>query len=144
MRYLWPAVLLLIATPLVASEVYRSFDADGTVVYSDRPDRPDAEPIRVMAPTPAMGAAPTAAEPASPAPDTSEPPSAEIMEEPTAEEERALRARNCEIALERQQLYSLSRRLFRTLPDGEREYLSDDEIDQARELAASDVEAWCD
>jgi hypothetical protein len=144
-RYLWLAALLLIATPAVASEVYRSFDADGNVVYSDRPDSPGAEPIRIIAPTPVLATAAGAdARPEPPAPEDSEPLGAEIVNEPTAEEERALRAHNCEIARERQQLYSMSRRLFRTLPDGEREYLSEDEMSQARDMAARDVEAWCD
>ncbi len=146
MRYLWLAALILIATPLVASEVYRSFDADGNVVYSDRPDSPDAEPIRVIAPTPVVAASGTGADarPQPPAPEDSQPFGAEIVTGPTAEEERELRAHNCEIARERQQLYSMSRRLFRTLPDGEREYLSEDEMAQARDTAARDVQAWCD
>jgi hypothetical protein len=33
--------------------------------------------------------------------------------------------------------------LFRTLPNGEREYLSDAEIDEAKAKAAADVEASC-
>jgi len=62
---------------------------------------------------------------------------------PTAAELRAQRQKNCEVARETQQRYAISHRLFRTNAAGEREYLSDPEIDQARAKAATDVEDWC-
>ena len=62
------------------------------------------------------------------------------MREKTLEQ----RARNCEQAREREKLYMGSRRLYRPLPDGEREYLSDEELDAARAEARQAVREWCD
>jgi ABC-2 type transport system ATP-binding protein len=49
----------------------------------------------------------------------------------------------CEIARERVQQYTVSRRLFRTNAAGEREYLDDSAVAEARAKAAVDVEDWC-
>ncbi len=65
---------------------------------------------------------------------------AEQIREKTLEE----RAKNCEQAREREKLYMGSRRLYRPLPNGEREYLSDDELDAARTEAHQAVREWCD
>ena len=39
--------------------------------------------------------------------------------------------------------YTTAPRLYESLPDGGRRYLTDDEIDQARASAMDDVDAWC-
>ena len=49
----------------------------------------------------------------------------------------------CEIAREREQRYTVSRRLFRTNAAGEREYLDDAAVAEARAKAAADVKDWC-
>jgi hypothetical protein len=59
------------------------------------------------------------------------------------EEIAAERARNCALAQERAERYRISRRLYRSLPNGEREYLSDAELDEARAKAEADVGNWC-
>ena len=56
---------------------------------------------------------------------------------------RAERQKNCEIARETQERYTLSRRLFRTNAVGEREYLDDAAVAEARAKAAADVKDWC-
>ena len=75
------------------------------------------------------------------------------MAEPVAQAERLAqgaerqaqrRAENCEIARDRAQRFAVSHRIYRTLPDGEREYLSSEEIDEARARADADVQEWCD
>lgn len=130
------------------AEVYRSVEPDGTVSYSDRPTDANAETILIVAPRPATPppapASPTqsqtsteATAPSDAAAESEEPPP------PTPEEVAAQRAENCEIARERDARYQMSRRLFRPLPSGEREYLSDAEIDEAKAQAAADVEKWC-
>ncbi len=151
MRILWLTVLVLTATSLGvttlgAQEVYRSFDAEGNVVYSDRPHGADAEAVRVLTASPARAATATPAQaPAEPPPgQQSEALGGEMTREPTTEELRELRARNCTVANERLENYTLSHRLYRTLPDGERQYLSSEEIDEARTRAAADVDTWCD
>jgi hypothetical protein len=64
--------------------------------------------------------------------------------EPTPAERAAERAKNCQTARERQEKDAISHRLYRELPNGERAYLNDAEIDEAKAKAAEDVKTWCD
>lgn len=133
-------VTILLANALFAAEVYRQVNPDGTVTYSDRPPSDSAETITINTRAPVPPPTPAAEEPdnapAAPAAE-SEPP------QPTPEELAAERAANCAAARERNERYQMSRRLYRSLPNGEREYLSDEELDAARAGAAADVEQWC-
>jgi hypothetical protein len=143
-------MLLLVGATAFGAEVYRSTDANGIVSYSDRPQDENAQPVFVAVPRAGTPAAPpprpsraagestAAATPEAAAPAAEEPPA------PTAAELAALREENCAIARERRERYDVSRRLYRTLANGEREYLSDAEIDEARARAAADVDTWCD
>lgn len=54
------------------------------------------------------------------------------------------RAANCRSARERAEQYTTARRLYRPLPNGERDYLSDAELTAARESAQNEVAQWCD
>ena len=142
---------LLSATAFAAEEVYRTIDASGNVVYSDRPLNERSELVRVSTGTPAPAARSVAStvagrpstDPNAPADIQAPAPPAPLPEGPTAAEMRAQRAKNCEIARERQERYAISRRLYRETESGEREYLSDAEIDQARARAAQEVKDWC-
>lgn len=141
MRVFWLVTALLLANVLFAAEVYREVNPDGTVTYSDRPASDSAETITIDTRAP-VGVPPPAAEQptadAQPTPETpAEPP------EPSPADVAAERAANCAAARERNDRYQMSRRLYRSLPDGEREYLSDEELDAARAGAAADVEQWC-
>lgn len=146
MRLILSLSLALAAAAGWAAEVYMAVAPDGTVIYSDRPFAPDARPVGVdvtrassSAANAAMGRPSSAS-----SPDSSSPSRADA--EPQGDEPRTSaeqRERNCEIARERVTRYSGARRLFRELPDGEREYLEDDEIDEVRAKAQADVEAWC-
>jgi hypothetical protein len=53
------------------------------------------------------------------------------------------RRANCDLANARLTKYRQARRLYRDLGDGEREYLTDDELDTERSNAASEVSDWC-
>jgi hypothetical protein len=141
-------LLALLATAAQAADVYRSKAPDGTVSYSDRPQGSDSEFVatvssrapRAPAAQPATpGAGPAssaaAAAPAAPAP---------LPEGPSAAELRAERQKNCEIARERDGRYTASRRLYRTNADGEKYYLDDAAVAEARAKAAADVKDWCD
>ncbi len=137
MRRLIAATLLLTALPLAAAEVYRSIDENGNVVYSDRPV-PGAELVDVEAPF--LGGGPAQRQPLT----TDDPESAGNAAGADDAEQRAeQRAALCEDARDRQQRYATSRRLYRETPDGERYYLTSEEIDEARAQAAADVEQWC-
>lgn len=50
---------------------------------------------------------------------------------------------NCQQARETLSRYETAQRLFRPLPDGEREYLTDDELDAERAAARRAVDQWC-
>ena len=136
-------LLALLGTMANAADIYRSTAADGTVSYSDRPQGADAQFVRG---TPRVQPqAPAAARPT--AENAEAPPEAPAIptlpEGPTATELRAQRQKNCEIARERNDRYTVSRRLYRTNAAGEREYLDDAAVAEARAKAAADVQDWC-
>ncbi len=53
------------------------------------------------------------------------------------------RGENCQVAQKRAARYADARRLYRETPDGEREYFSDDEIDEFRAESNRLVDEWC-
>lgn len=149
MNHRTTAILLLglLGTAAYGADVYRSTSPDGTVSYSDRPQGADAQFVFSAASrppatpaAPAAGARPgatNAAAPQAPADPT-------LPDGPSSKELREQRQKNCEIARERVARYEVSRRLFRTNPAGEREYLDDAAVAEARAKAAADVKDWCD
>lgn len=141
MRRVLQLALLLAAAPVAAADVYKSVDANGTVVYSDRPVQ-GAERVQVDAPYVGGGPEPRQGLAAS-EPEPAEDAEQAAGSEPTAAERAEQRAQNCEIARERQERYATSHRLYRTTDSGERDYLSSAEIDEARAQAAADVDEWC-
>ena len=146
MRIIACALAVFVATVVHGAEVYRSTDANGTVVYSDRPQ--DNRSVYIYIPTPGSSAAAqrpvVAGQPGAPGQTVEPPLVADGAPVPRSQQERnAERAQNCTVARQRLQTYTVSRRLYRELPNGEREYLSDDQIDEARARAAADVETWC-
>jgi hypothetical protein len=141
----------LLAAAAHGAEVYRSKNADGTVTYSDRPTGSNSEAVTTITTphanntqAPARTARPSGPAPASgrAAPEAPNPPQP-LPAGPTSDELRAERQKNCDIAKERQQRYEVSRRLYRTNEKGEREYLDDNAVAEARAKAAQDVQDWC-
>jgi hypothetical protein len=145
-RLVW-TLLLVVPLGTFAAEVYRSVDEKGIVVYSDRPS---IDSTVVVIRTPGSSSRSRPQSPAAGNPEASEgnaddsPVVAEIPREPTPDEVAADRKRNCNFARQKLEAYSTARRLYRNGPDGEREYLSDEEIDKERAQAESDVAEWCD
>jgi hypothetical protein len=140
-------VSALLASCAQGAEVYRSTDANGVVRYSDRPDGDNSQSVYVATPRAGRpGNAITPRQAAKPADDekAAQDGAQNGQREPTAQELAAVRAKNCQTARERQGKYAVAHRLFRELPNGEREYLSDAEIDEAKAKAAEDVKTWCD
>jgi hypothetical protein len=128
-----------------SAEVFRSVDAAGNVSYSDRPVGANSETVFIATPGVATPPPVSTLQPQAGTEPTVE--EGELQREPreaTPEERAAERTANCGIARERLDRYLISRRLYRTAPDGERAYLSDAEIDEAKARAAADVEKWCD
>ncbi|MGD9387436.1 MAG: DUF4124 domain-containing protein [Gammaproteobacteria bacterium] len=144
MRTLFITLLLTLAAVTAhAEDVYRTVQSDGTVVYSDRPLSSDSvkitlntrlsEEARVAAEASAAAAA-AAAQAGSGDDD---------MAAALAEQQR-LRAEACQKAREALALYERSPRLYETLPDGGRRYLSDEEIATARMEARRAVADFCE
>jgi hypothetical protein len=141
-----PLLLALFGMAAYGADVYRSTAPDGTVSYSDRPQGADAQFVLVTGATaraPAPGSSPAGASEAPGVPEAAAPPAPLPDEGPTAAQLRQERQKNCEIARERQERYTLSRRLFRTNAAGEREYLDDAAVAEARAKATADVQDWC-
>ncbi len=145
-------LLALLTAAAQGAEVYRSTAKDGTVVYSDRPENDSSEYVTVAVPhaNATQTAARTAERPgteaaartAATAPEAAAAP-APLPPGPTAAELREKRQKNCDVAKEREQRYEVSRRLFKTNEKGEREYLDDKAVAEAKAKAAQDVKDWC-
>jgi hypothetical protein len=144
----WLSLLALLGTVAASADIYRSTDAKGNVVYSDVPTD-NSVPIIVTPPkagrpgnpiTPPKNAAGNAQ---ANAPGDQQAAKKEGKGEMTPAEKQAERDKNCQIARERKTKYEQSHRLYKVAPNGDREYLSDAEIDQARAQAVADVQTWC-
>jgi hypothetical protein len=141
-------LLTFIGTAAFGADIYRSTAPDGTVSYSDRPQGADSEFVysaRARVPRTAPGAAPTASGGGTA---NAAPPEAPAVPSlsggPSSAELREQRQKNCDTAREVLDRYTLSRRLFRTNAVGDREYLDDAAVAEARAKAAADVQDWCD
>ncbi len=145
----WPLLLALLATAAYGGQVYRSTDANGNVVFSDRPTD-KSEPVNVTVPSagrpgnpitsPAAKAAAGSAQPGAQANTAADQKKEKVQ---TPAEREAERAKNCSAARELQTRYDQSHRLYKPGANGEREYLNAAEIDEARAKAAADVATWC-
>ena len=148
-----PTLTLLFALVLAAgahaSEVYRTKDAKGQPVYTDKPVMLPAERLDVKTSSTDVVEArqrydeqmkryseadKAQAEVAAKAAD------AQKAKELTAED----RAKRCQEARQRYESYMNARRLYEPgATEGERRYLTDTEIDAARERAKKTMEEFC-
>lgn len=141
--------LVGLATPAAAT-VYKWMDAQGRIHYSDLPPPPDGKLIsieqgyvtrqRQAADRPASP--PPATPPARPtvAQNT---PNQDALRRQVADDVENARAEQCKAAQERYKVYVTSPRLFRTDDKGERVYLTDAELNEARVTAKRDVDEFC-
>jgi hypothetical protein len=146
MRFLLAGLLaLLLAAPIAANEVYRTVDERGVVHYSDRPLSARSERLNVKS---------AATDPERVAAESREllAGNDEERAQRAAEQESLAAARSeqaelmadaCRQAREAVAAYERAPRLYETLPDGGRRYLSDEEIVQARQKARQAVIDFC-
>ena len=144
------AAASLVAGTALASDIYRYTDADGNVHYVDRPTGADTEQRIAIA---SKRSAPRPAAPSRPQPQAA---AASAEAETTGDEQADTKKGRSEIIAERKEREKrcadfrakletmvTSRRLYREGDDGEREYLSDAEIDEARAKAQQLIEDNC-
>ncbi|HJP03412.1 MAG TPA: DUF4124 domain-containing protein [Gammaproteobacteria bacterium] len=141
--------MILLAHASIADNVFRSVDENGLIIYSDRPSlngQNEEVFIRIVRSN-------TTAIKADRVENAELAAAVRIRKEFDSEardEQQSLqaaaaerKANNCVTAMNTQQKYNTNRRLYKELPNGEREYLSDDELDAARADAARNVKKWC-
>jgi catalase len=134
-----------------AQNVYKMIDEQGTVIYTDRP--PANMPVETVA---GLDIARTDADGISNQNEESrkqaaaDKAAAQMRATQNAEEAgmkaavSETRKVNCEEAQKQVTKYSEARRLYRDVGDGEREYLSDAEVDAERSKSVRSVNEWCD
>lgn len=144
------AAASLVTGSALASDIYRYTDDDGTVHYVDRPSGADSEQrVAVATKRSSSGAssssnaqsqsnADATAEQAS---DAGEPAAKKTRAEKIAEQKE--REERCQSYRARLETMVTSRRLYREDENGERDYLNDAEIDEARAKAQELVEENC-
>jgi hypothetical protein len=162
------AIVLAAGSTLAQADVYRRVDDQGRVIYTDR-WVPGAVLIRTEHRTSTATPAPAAtnraasaanpspapragADPAQPAAASSAAPANETPEqrlereanERTVQQDLAAeRDKQCKEAQQRYQNAIQARRVYRTGPNGEREYLSEAVADQHRMQARSEMKTAC-
>ncbi len=142
-----------LATPAGAADegtVYLWVDKDGTPHYQDRPPEGagSAQELNLryrLTDAPAVAAAAKSRAETREVAQLREQQQAEDQANEAADREKVLteREKGCAAARERLQKYETAHRLYKPGPDGQRNYLSDEEIDAARLEARRTVEEWC-
>ncbi len=138
-----------------AAAVYKWVDPQGRIHYSDLPPPPEGKLLSVdtsaqhttarasEAPRPAqMPAAATVMKSATTGPAAS-PEAAARLKQTVDNDVSSVRADQCKQAQEKYQNYVRSRRLYKTGANGERIYLTDQELETERLNAKHDVDELC-
>jgi hypothetical protein len=129
---------LLLAGTAGAGDVYVTRDAKGNTVYTDTPDTLPAERVTVHAQGGKPAAAAQAAQPQATQPATPPQASAQAAPDTTADQ-----AQRCSEARQQYQKLMTSWRLYDEGPNGERTYLTSEQIDQARLNAKQVMDQFC-
>jgi hypothetical protein len=146
-RVLLCAVLLAFSG-LSSAAVYKWVDAQGKTQYGDRPpDGVKAELVNLLGnrtpssvnARPDTARAARGASDASDASATGKPETRKAIDQDVA----AAKAKQCADAQERYRKLIEGRRIYKAGKEGEREYLSSEEIDTARVNAKNDVDTIC-
>jgi hypothetical protein len=146
MKRLIVLALACAIAPLASAELYKYVDKDGKTVYSDTPPPgADAKPMHVV---PSSGGA------NAPAPKPATTLDKELEKGRALAKDREKKAeveeknakiaeQKCEQARQNLRTYTDGGRLFKYDAKGEREFLTDEEIEAARVAAQKDVDESC-
>ena len=146
---IWSALLLAGAT-VHAQTVYKSVDDEGTVTFTDRPVEGQSQEAVSDLDIVATDFEQVDENKAAAQEQAKYDQAADDIRDTQSQEDKELqaalndqRAAACRAANARLEKYSNARRLYRELPDGEREYLDDAELDAERADAARAVDELC-
>jgi len=129
---------------LASAVVYKWVDAQGKIQYGDRPpDGVHAEVVELLGNHVAHAAAPARAATAQPAGSPKNPAAADPAKQAVAEDVSEVRDKQCADAQDRYKKLIEGRKLYKTGADGERQYLTSEEIDSERVNAKRDVDSIC-
>ena len=144
---LFTTASIAFGTAAVAGEIYKWTDEEGNVHYEDRPTVEDVERVAinssrtdsssVRASIDARRASQSAREEANAQREEDERKAAEVAKIAAEREEK------CQESRARMESYLQARRLYRENENGEREYLDDSQVMEARTQAQEDIQAYC-
>lgn len=136
-----------IAVPTSADEIYKSTDAEGHTVYSDRPLSPSAERV-VIRPSSNPAAAQTSAAQLQATIERLEQQrkqeQAKQAEKRAKQDAQEKRAESCRRARDRYLMFTEANRLYRRDAQGNRVYYTGAEIDAERSAAEQAMKELCD
>ena len=135
------AVALALA-PIASAQLYKYVDKDGKTVYTDQPPtNTDSKQLNVQTGT----SSPTVTPKTALERDKDAQKGREDAAKKTADATKAQAQKDqaCQGAKDNYAQYAAGGRMQRTNPNGEREFLSDDEIDAAREKAQKQMDDAC-
>jgi hypothetical protein len=131
---------LMIWSGMASAVVYKWMDAQGKVQYGDRPpDGVKAEVVEGLGTHPGQQ---HVSSPSTPKPLPSDP-SAKDPAKTVADDVAATKQKQCADAQERYKHLIEGRKLYKTGENGERQYLTSEEIDSERVNAKRDVDEIC-
>lgn len=132
-----------LAAGTAAADVYKYKDEKGNIQYTDKPPSLPAERLNVQSQRTDMVAV-QARQQAEQKPASSQQPKQTAADQKQAAELTAKdKADRCVKARERYDGYMNSQKLYEQLPDGERRYLSSEELDAARASAKASMDVMC-
>jgi hypothetical protein len=139
---------LIAWSSLASAVVYKWTDAQGKIQYGDRPpDGVHAVVVELLGvhPSTSRAASPTTAQSA-PAPRTASvnPSPKDVDDKKTVDQDVSqTRDKQCADAQDRYKKLIEGRRLYKTGPDGERQFMTSEEIDTERLNAKREIDAIC-
>ena len=140
-------LVLIGASATAVGQIYKWTDEEGNVQYGDKPVGEDTERVAIQSrrtnPERVQSQVQARADAAAKA---AEEEAAAAPAGPTAEELQARldeRAKKCDTYRERLQRFVRSRRIYREDENGERVYMTEEEMQEAREKVEKQVQEYC-
>jgi hypothetical protein len=125
------------------ADVYRFTDDKGQVQYTDKPQLLPAERLQVQSQRTDVVGIQERSDAANANKGALNKAASQAEAKQASEVNAKDKAERCVKARERYDQYMNSQRLYKTLPGGEREYLTDAELDSARAAAKTSMEEFC-